>query len=79
MVDACDLVNIHKHKHVHTPPTQNSGSTQIDFIFMSSAAAEFMLRCGILDFNAIFSSDHRPLYINIDILGLLGYPVHETI
>jgi hypothetical protein len=32
MVDTCDLVNIHKHKHVHTPPTQRSGSTQIDFI-----------------------------------------------
>jgi hypothetical protein len=39
MVDACNLVNIHKHKHVHTPPTQTSGSTQIYFIFKSSAAA----------------------------------------
>jgi hypothetical protein len=26
MVDACGLVNIHKHKHVNTPPTQASGS-----------------------------------------------------
>jgi hypothetical protein len=39
IVDACDLVNIHKHKHVHMSATQTSGSTQIDFIFMSSAAA----------------------------------------
>jgi hypothetical protein len=54
MVDACDLFNIHKHKHVNTPPTQDSGSPQIDFIFMSSAAAEFIFRCGILDFSTLF-------------------------
>lgn len=39
MVDSCNLVNIHKRKHVDTPPSQSSGSTQIDFIFMSAAAA----------------------------------------
>jgi hypothetical protein len=62
MVDACDLVNIHKHKHVHTPPAQTSRLTQIDFIFMFSAATELIFRCRILDFNTLFSSDHRPLY-----------------
>jgi hypothetical protein len=46
---------------------------------MSAAAAEFMYQCGILDFNTLFSSDHRPLYIDIDILCLLGYPVHGII
>jgi hypothetical protein len=79
MVDACDLVNIHKHKHVHTPPTQTSGSTHIYFIFVSFTDAEFIIRCGILDFNTLLSSDHRPLYIDNDILRLLGYLVHETI
>jgi hypothetical protein len=79
MVDSCDLVNIHKHKHIDTPPTQSSGSTQIDLIFMSAAAAEFIFQCGILDLNTLFASDHRPLYIDIDILRLLGYPVHGTI
>jgi hypothetical protein len=79
MVDACDLVNIHKHKHVNTPPTQASGSKQIDFIFMSSAAAEFIFRCGILDFNTLLWGDHRPLYIYIDFIRLLGYPVHGKI
>jgi hypothetical protein len=59
--------------------TQASGSTQIDFMFMSSAAAEFVFRCGTLDFNTLFWSDHRLLYIDIDILRLLGYPVHGTI
>jgi hypothetical protein len=73
MVDACDLVNIHRHTHINTPPTHASGSTQ------SSAATEFIYRCGILDFNTLFWSDHRPLYIDIDILRLLGYHIHGTI
>jgi hypothetical protein len=72
MVDACDLVNIHKHKHVHTPPTQSFESTQIYFIFMSAASAEFILHCGILYFNNLFLSDRHPLYIDIDVLRLLG-------
>jgi hypothetical protein len=46
---------------------------------MSAAAAEFIFRFGILYFNTLFASDHRPLYIDIDILRLIGYPVHGTI
>jgi hypothetical protein len=46
---------------------------------MSAAASEFIFRCGILDFNTLFSSNHLPLYIDIDILCLLGYPVYGTI
>jgi hypothetical protein len=46
---------------------------------VSSAALSFIFRCGILDFNTLFLSDHSPLYIYIDILRLLGYPVYGTI
>jgi hypothetical protein len=73
LVETCNLVNIHKLKYQNVPPTQSSGSTQIDFIFISSAATEFIFRCGILNVNTLFSSDHRPLYIDLYILRLLGY------
>jgi hypothetical protein len=79
MVEACDVVNIQKHKDVNTLTTQTSRSTQIYFIFMFSAAAELIFCCGLLDSNTLFWSDHCPLYIDIDILGPLGYPVHGTI
>jgi hypothetical protein len=36
-------------------------------------------RCGILDFNSLFYSDHHPLFLNIDILRLLGYPVQGNV
>jgi hypothetical protein len=68
MVDACDLVNIHKLKHGNTPPTQSSMSIQIYFIFVYAAATEFIEYCGILDYDTIFPSDHISLYIDINIL-----------
>jgi hypothetical protein len=79
MVDACNLFNIHKLNHNKIPPTQSSVSTQIDCIFVSSLTAEFVYCSGILDFNTIFSSDHRPICIDIDIPRLLGYPVQGKI
>jgi hypothetical protein len=46
---------------------------------VSSAAAEFIFSCGILDFNTLFWSDHNTLYIAIDIIRILRYPVSGTI
>jgi hypothetical protein len=46
---------------------------------MSSAAADFIFHCDILDFNTLFSCDNNPLYMDIDILFLLGYQMYGTI
>jgi hypothetical protein len=34
---------------------------------------------GILYYNTILSRNHRPLYIEIDILLILGYPIQGTV
>jgi hypothetical protein len=78
LVESCNLVNIHKLKHGDVPVTHNTGSLQIDLGFLSYAATEFIYRCGVLDFNTLFSSDHRVLFLDIDILWLLGYSVQGT-
>jgi hypothetical protein len=78
LIEACNLVNIHKLKHGDAPATHNTGSLQIYFDFLSYAATESIYKCGIVDFNALFSSDHRALFIEIDILRLLGFPVQGT-
>jgi hypothetical protein len=78
LTESCNLVNIHKLKHGDVPATHNAGSLQIDFGFISYAATDFIYKCGILDFNALFSSDHRALFIDIDIIRLLGLPVQDT-
>jgi hypothetical protein len=79
LVETCNLVNINKLKHQNILHTQISGSNQIYFIFISAAATEFIFRCGIINLNTLFSSDHFPLYMDIYILRLLGYPVQGTI
>jgi hypothetical protein len=70
---------IYKLKDGNVPATHNYGSNQIDFGYLSLAATEFLFRCGVLDFNFLFYRDHRPLFLEIDILRVLGYPVQCTI
>jgi hypothetical protein len=79
LVEYCNLINIHKLKHGDVPATHNAGSHQIDLGFLSYGTSEFIHRCGVLDLNALFSSDHRALFLDIDILRLLGYPVQGTL
>jgi hypothetical protein len=79
LIESCNLVNIHKLMHGDVPATHKSGSFQIDFAFLSYGAIEFIHRCGVLDFNALFSSDHRSLFLDIDILRLLWYPVQGKV
>jgi hypothetical protein len=73
LAKSCNLVNIHKLKHDNVPATLNAGSEQIDFIYISQAATVFAFHCGILDSNSPFYSVHRSLFLDIDILRLLGY------
>jgi hypothetical protein len=75
LAESCNLVNIHKLKHNNVTATHNAGSDQINFAYISYAATESVFRCEILDFNSLFYNDHCPLFLEIDILHLLGYPV----
>jgi hypothetical protein len=79
LVESYNLVNVHKLKHQDVPAAHHTGSTQIDIVFISLTATEFIFRCGILNFNSILSSDHHPLHIDLHILRLLGYAVQCTI
>jgi hypothetical protein len=72
-------LNVNKLKHANTPPFRSSKSTPIIFIFVFTATAKYVYRCGILNYNIILSSQYITLYIDIDILRLLGYPVHGTV
>jgi hypothetical protein len=71
LVESCNLVSIHKLKHGDVPATYDAGSFQIDFVFLSYDATKFIHRCSVLEFNALFSSDHRSLFLDIDIFRLL--------
>ena len=67
---------IHKHKlcdalgslHGHDqPPTYARGKRTIDYIFCSEQIIDSIVKGGILSYNEIIPSDHRALFIDINI------------
>jgi hypothetical protein len=61
--------------HCHGPeseiPTRKEGR-RIDYIFASEAVAQNTIRCGALHFDHMVDSDHRGLYLDVDVAHLLG-------
>ena len=67
---------LHKHKlndalGIHhgynQPPTYARGTRTIDYIFCSECIIDSISKCGILPYNELILSDHRALFIDIDI------------
>jgi hypothetical protein len=57
------------------PNTHNRGSKQIDLVLATPEISHFILAIGILDYNAVFNSDHRTFFFNIDADGFFGTTV----
>jgi hypothetical protein len=56
-----------KHGFEGQPRTFEQGSARIDYIFISPDLLEYVSRCGILPINDLIDSDHRAVYIDIDL------------
>ena len=68
---------IHAIKHQYAtgsipPPTHKRGSKKIDHILVCAKVVQHTTRCGIKIFGSIIVSDHRALYLDIDMEKLLG-------
>jgi hypothetical protein len=62
---------IRKHGPDSEIPTRKSGC-RIDYIFVSEVILDHVTSCGALHFDRIVDSDHRALFIDINIDPLLG-------
>jgi hypothetical protein len=73
-VERLDLVDPHvlKHGTEEEPATHERGSERIDYIFMTDKISEFLVAAGILEFHNFWKSDHRALYIDLDLEAFLG-------
>jgi hypothetical protein len=60
-----DLLAVH-HKTRPFPPTYNRGSSTLDYIFVSTSILPAVQRSGILPYQSMFYSDHRPCFLDID-------------
>jgi hypothetical protein len=72
----CGLSNTLSERHAETGTdisnTHLRGSKQIDLVLTTAGIAPFIRAIGLLDFDAVFRTDHRPFFIDIDMDGFFG-------
>jgi hypothetical protein len=78
----CGLSNILSERHTEAgtdiPNTHLRGSKQIEFVLTTASIAPFIHSIGLLEFEVIFRTDHRTLFIDIDMDGFFG-SITETL
>jgi hypothetical protein len=47
-------------------------------MFMSQQLVEHIEACGILPLDSIFSSDHRPIFVNFNVFTIFDHPASGT-
>jgi hypothetical protein len=69
-----DFVDIHDHQHggASMVPTYIRGSKRLDYCLVSPELVNFILFSGINLFNEFAHSDHRALFLDIDLIAYLG-------
>ncbi len=72
LIKTCGLIDplLLHHPDSPPPPTYDRGKEKIDFIFISSSLVGNAIRTGILPYNSLFLSDHRPCYLDLVSQGL---------
>jgi len=65
---SCGLVDVLAEQHSSRPfpPTYIRGEKRLDYILVSNSIKHAVIRSDILPFNAIFSGDHRPCFLDFD-------------
>jgi hypothetical protein len=75
-IENCGLSNILAERHAESeaeiPNTHLRGSKQIEFVLATPGIALLIHYIDLLDFDVIFRTDHRTLFIDIDMAGFFG-------
>jgi hypothetical protein len=76
-----ELLDPHTYLHgtEDQPPTYIGGSTRIDFMLVSSDIIPYVSKAGIIPFNGYYESDHRALFIDVDLPRILKGMPHDPI
>jgi hypothetical protein len=67
----CNPLTI-QHTDTAPPPTYRRGKERIDYIFVSAGLLQSVIRSGILPYDQYFIADHRPCYLDFDLVLLFG-------
>jgi hypothetical protein len=63
---------VQHHGTENEPATFIGGSKRIDYILMTEKLTEYVVAAGILEENKFYESDHRALYVDLDLEAFLG-------
>jgi hypothetical protein len=76
-----ELIDPHTYLHgtADQPPTYIGGSTRIDYFLVSPDLIPYVSQAGIIPFNGYYESNHRALFINIDLSRVLKGMPHDPI
>jgi hypothetical protein len=74
LVSTCQLTDVHAHFHgiEGEPSTYVRGNRRLDYVLITEGVLPFVRACGIDPFFTTINSDHRGLFLDIDLAGLLG-------
>jgi hypothetical protein len=74
LITKCELVDPHAANHgtAQEPSTYSRGTKRLDYVFISPRVLPFIQHCGIDPFHQIIFTDHRGMFLDVDIKGLLG-------
>jgi len=74
LITTCRLVDplAKQHKSWPFPATYNRGRSWLDYLLVSSLLLPAIHRSGILPYQSVFHSDHRPYFLDIDSTSLFG-------
>jgi hypothetical protein len=74
-MEMTDLLR-HRHPNKIEPNTHARGSKRIDYIFGTAKIRDNCKKAGILQFGTGYQSDHRALFVSIDIANILSAKVN---
>ena len=74
-----NLMDIHLELHgtEDEPPTYARGSNRIDYILVTQKISNYITSAGIMPMHEYTTSDHRALFIDIDLKRFLGGEPHD--
>jgi hypothetical protein len=68
------LVDVHASNHgiQAEPNTYSRGTKRLNYVFASPRILDYVDICGIEPFHSVIHTDHRGLFVDLDLQGLLG-------
>jgi hypothetical protein len=68
-----------KHGDKNVPPSSFPGSSVIDYVYVSEGLLEHIVGIVMLSFDAVFDSDHRTFFLDIDFDSFFGTELDNMI